>query len=1006
MGEERLVNEKEKKKKDDGDDDNNSAIMSVQSDYSNYSQEKQDNNDEVGSLYSESQEGGEGSISVKGSPMDEDDVMSENNDNDDDDIIEQQRPSDDDVSMQEDDDVPLQTTLNGEKSMGEEIVEGERSTSSSSINNGNDKKPSVTAAAIVQDDESSSQSSPKGEASIGEEKVSSEEEKSIHSEEEEKKAEVFEQERLLAAKKEEEEAAAAAKAEAERLDKERIEQEELAAAAARRREEEEQARLELERQERERIAAIEAAAKEEEEALQKRAKEEQERREREKLAAEEEEAARQAEIERKVAERVEQELTKRLEQERIERERIEAEKLAEQRAAEAKRLDQERLERERIDAEMLTERLKAEKQERLEKEAARMESAKKPSPVPPRGNKPKHDVDITEHDAMGYLTRQQSDEVNRMQIEKEEKFENDLRDSFKRAQSSPLHSASKPRASDRHLNGYDEPADAKSDGGGHRHHQRRASKGSSSKSSSKKGKRRDSSDSLLSPLEKLKLAQAKLENDVGDDDEGGKSEKKDLMNLLSSSIRDLQAQMPEEEGNRRRFSRSESYEYSSPGFSSKKSRSPSRRLGSRSTSGHSRDNRSLGRRSRSSKSRESGSRDSKGRKKFSNSSSSRRLSLSERSQEEGAVESTLMSSSKSGSRAPVPKGVKKALACVRGGVALPREVVVSSVVRKLVSKIDRAEQLNANAEGDDKNENGPSYCVAILSSPASDDNPQGQRGGEGKTTVAALACVRGDVRTRYHQGIAWLNRENRPLDLCFESYSKALSDICRQIGVKPQQLRLSPVVRTPGEDEKVAKLRMESNMREAQVRMGKLLTSLQRSSKRSSRRESSSQPPTSVLVVLDDVADASDIEWFQFRRGGKNTSDQINDLLITSRQTEMRKVTPLTVPPLETREGIRLLVSECDLPSNHPLSNNRTARGLVKDCLLHPLTIKFAGRWLSLKRATSGGKKGIDEILGEVSDAIREARDNHSDSADRLYALLTRAMSPLIKGKGKEYQSP
>ena len=76
------------------------------------------------------------------------------------------------------------------------------------------------------------------------------------------------------------------------------------------------------------------------------------------------------------------------------------------------------------------------------------------------------------------------------------------------------------------------------------------------------------------------------------------------------------------------------------------------------------------------------------------------------------------------------------------------------------------------------------------------------------------------------------------------------------------------------------------------------------------------------------------------------------------------------------------------------------------ECLHHPLTIKFAGRWLSLKRATSGGQKGIDEILNEINTAMVEAKDEHcGDSVDVLHALLKRAMSPLVKGKGTSFMS-
>jgi len=36
--------------------------------------------------------------------------------------------------------------------------------------------------------------------------------------------------------------------------------------------------------------------------------------------------------------------------------------------------------------------------------------------------------------------------------------------------------------------------------------------------------------------------------------------------------------------------------------------------------------------------------------------------------------------------------------------------------------------------------------------------------------------------------------------LDYELYSKALFDVCCQIGIEPRQLCLSPTVRTPGED--------------------------------------------------------------------------------------------------------------------------------------------------------------------------------------------------------------
>ncbi|KAL9187553.1 hypothetical protein ACHAXT_001656 [Thalassiosira profunda] len=349
--------------------------------------------------------------------------------------------------------------------------------------------------------------------------------------------------------------------------------------------------------------------------------------------------------------------------------------------------------------------------------------------------------------------------------------------------------------------------------------------------------------------------------------------------------------------------------------------------------------------------------------------------------------------------APMPSGAKRAIARCRGGEALPREGVVSDVVQRLLSRNDREMGNEAKYEdGGEKSAN--SFCVAVLPPSAADKEtvePLEDRGsGIGKTTIAALACAHGDVRTRYHHGIAWIDMHRRPLGFDFLAYSKALAEICRQIGINPQKLQLNPIVRSPAEDEKVVGVRMRDQMEEARNRMGKLLTSLHRHSK-TSKKESS----PSVLVVLDDVAQPSDIHWFQFHRSGKEHRVQINDLLVTSR-TNFPGASVVAVPPLETKEAVRLLLTEADLPGNHPLAKSRIARGLVKkDCLFHPLITKYAGRWLGLKCATSGGQKGMDALLGEIHSAIKEGlgSGDKCNSVEVLSALLSKAMSPLVKGQ-------
>lgn len=184
-------------------------------------------------------------------------------------------------------------------------------------------------------------------------------------------------------------------------------------------------------------------------------------------------------------------------------------------------------------------------------------------------------------------------------------------------------------------------------------------------------------------------------------------------------------------------------------------------------------------------------------------------------------------------------------------------------------------------------------------------------------------------------GIAWLDRQHKPLGLDFEQYTKSLSDICIQIGSKPAHLKLNPVIRVPGEDDSVMNAKMKAHMTKAKARMGKLLTSMHR------KRSRSDGDHNAVLIVLDDLANEEDIEWFQFLRDGKG--EQVNDLLVTSR-TEVKEAVTVNVTPLETREAIKLFTNESGLSSNHPISKNHVTRSIAKKCFGHPLTIKFAGR--------------------------------------------------------------
>jgi len=249
--------------------------------------------------------------------------------------------------------------------------------------------------------------------------------------------------------------------------------------------------------------------------------------------------------------------------------------------------------------------------------------------------------------------------------------------------------------------------------------------------------------SQLTPMEKLKLA-AKYGSEEKNID------KAQFINLLESSIRDLESMDLRAEGSQVEDDAKRSalaHAAMTPEtYASKPSRSDSRRR-----TIDSRPSRSDSRRSKRNDSRKHRHR-------------SHRHSRSPRDEEKTDTQKEwelYLQRNNAPKGATVPQAVKDVLACIKKSDPLPRESVVSSVVRELVTMRINHEETKG--------------CVAIM-------GQSGEEGGIGKSTIAALVCNRGDILTRY-QGVSWVNLG--PASLDFERYSKILSDICRQIGVKP-----------------------------------------------------------------------------------------------------------------------------------------------------------------------------------------------------------------------------
>jgi tetratricopeptide (TPR) repeat protein len=186
-------------------------------------------------------------------------------------------------------------------------------------------------------------------------------------------------------------------------------------------------------------------------------------------------------------------------------------------------------------------------------------------------------------------------------------------------------------------------------------------------------------------------------------------------------------------------------------------------------------------------------------------------------------------------------------------------------------------------------------------------------------------------------------------------------------------------------------------MKDARTCMGELLTTLKKKT-----RDDEHSTKNSILIILDDVIDPTDIEWFQFRRGGVEEGDQINDLLITSRTSEFENndVQVYLAPPLEIEEAVSILLTEADLSVDNPLANCSAVMDLVRECLLHPLLIKFAGRWICLRRVTSGGREEYECIIDEIRDVIRTSSSGNGGTTVNalLFKMMDHALSPRVGG--------
>jgi tetratricopeptide (TPR) repeat protein len=276
---------------------------------------------------------------------------------------------------------------------------------------------------------------------------------------------------------------------------------------------------------------------------------------------------------------------------------------------------------------------------------------------------------------------------------------------------------------------------------------------------------------------------------------------------------------------------------------------------------------------------------------------------------------------------------------------------------------------------------GPNVTVAIASPHEDSGRSTARRGqGLGKTTLAAMVTSHPAVQSNFT--VLWLrlNKGNQDLGtgMNYQVYVKYLDSLCEQLGVKPEWPK--PL---PGLDEaSLMKKKEEEKMFQVKREMSSLLQ----------------QKSKGLLLVLDDVYDDGEIEWFWFME------DQ--SLLVTTLSQTLNVDWTLELEVLVEEEALELFLTEADYPPSHILRTSLEAKSIVQRCGYHPLTIRTVARWFRLKQVTAGVVKGLEELSQELSACLLKLRHSRSSSSKLnptkiLNEVMNLMLSPVLAAGGQ-----
>lgn len=242
--------------------------------------------------------------------------------------------------------------------------------------------------------------------------------------------------------------------------------------------------------------------------------------------------------------------------------------------------------------------------------------------------------------------------------------------------------------------------------------------------------------------------------------------------------------------------------------------------------------------------------------------------------------------------------------------------------------------------------------------------------------LTAIVASMPQIQSKYN--VLWLRLKHQHDDangMTYRNYIGYLNALCEHLDLEHDW----PVPTRLLEERALHKKREEEKMFQIKHEMAQLL------------RENT----TNLLLIIDDVQDDQEIEWFRFL--------DKQSLLLTTQAEGLSVSWTLELELLSEEEALQLFLTEAGYPSDDVLGTSFEVKSVVQRCGHHPLSIRTVARWFSLKEATAGVVKAVEELDQELSTCTAKLRHSHSSKSNPEYILLevmNLTLSPVLAAGG------